>query len=248
MAWYRYFALLLLVGLISGTASAQAEKYDVRQVKIHVFDKNGNPWNDASAFLGVRLDPAKKDTLEDLEIGAGSISYSVGEEYKRYSLKIDSTGGAVADVPFIVYKSIDKSINYEMILLKKEGEKYTPIQLANRSISVGRDVRNELKVSATVFRPIMMNDWLLYGGIILASVLFIYFVIFRWLFSVLLFNNNWPVNRAEYFTTSLGLLLLIAVFGLLLVIALPQTVVMWTILGVLSVFWVGHAITWALSS
>jgi hypothetical protein len=247
MNFHRSLTLILMIVLVAVTAVAQSEKYDVRQVKIYLFDKDGHKWNDAGAFLGVRLDPAKKDTLEDLEISAGAISYSVGEEYRRYSLKLDATGAAVADVPFVVYKTSDKAIGYEMVLLKKEGDKYIPVQLANRTIAVGRDMRGELKVNASIMRPMLLNDWLLYGGILLASALFIYFVIFRWLFSVLLFNNNWPVSRAEYFTTSLGLLLLLAVFGLLLVIALPQTVVMWTILSVLAVFWVGHAVTWALS-
>src|SRR5262249_55480278 len=110
MNLHRTFALILLIGLIAVTVVAQSEKYDVRQVKIYLFDKDNRNWNDASAFLGVRLDPAKKDTLEDLEISAGAISYSVGEEYRRYSLKLDASGAAVADVPFVVYKTSDKTI------------------------------------------------------------------------------------------------------------------------------------------
>jgi hypothetical protein len=250
MIVYRSSLFFLLVAHLFcafSSVSAQTEKYDVRQIKIYVSDKNGSPWNDTSAFMGVRLDPAKKDTLEDQEIGSGTITYSVGEEYRRYSLKSDQSGSIVSDVPFVVYKDSDRAINYELTLLRKEGEKYIEVPLTNRSLSVSRAAGNQLRVTASVFKPMLLNDWFLYGGIMLASMIFIYFVIIRWLFSVLLFNNNWPVSRAEYFTTSLGLLLLMAVFGLLLVVALPQTVVMWTILGLLSVFWVGHAVVWALS-
>ncbi len=116
----------------------------------------------------------------------------------------------------------------------------------NRSLSVTR-ATDQFKINASIIKPMLLNDWLMYGGIMLASILFVYFVIFRWLFSVLLFSNNWPVSRAEYFTTSLSLLLILGVFGLLFALFLPQTVVMWTVLTILGVFWIGHAITWAIS-
>ncbi|MEW6733605.1 MAG: hypothetical protein AB1489_19910 [Acidobacteriota bacterium] len=245
----RSFTLLMLALMLAGVqlpALAQTEKYDVRQVKFYLFDKNGTPWNDTSAFIGIRLDAGKRESLEDQEISAGTITYAVGEDYKRYTLKQDVTGACVAEVPFVVYKNSDQAINYEATMLKKEGDRYISVPLTTRSLAVTRN-SGELKATATIFRPLLLKDWLLYGGIMLASALFAYFALFRWLFSVLLFSKNWPVSRAEYFTTSLSLLVIIGVFGLLLALVLPQTLIMLVALAVLAVFWVGHAVMWALS-
>lgn len=243
---------IVLLGLIAlalalvSTVSAQ-EKYDVRQIKFLVYDKSGYSWNEPNAFLGVRLDTTKTDTLEDQELNAGTTTYAVGSEYQRYGLKFDTAGNCYADVNFIVYKNVDKLIYYEVALLKKEGDKYIAVPLTNRSYSISRTTPDKYSINATIFRPLLVTDWLIYIGIMVASMGFIYFSIFRWLFTSLLFKHNWPVSRAEYFTTSLSLLLVLAVFALLMVLFLPQTVVVWTVLVVLAVFWAGHAVTWAMS-
>lgn len=236
----------LLILFLSLTVNASAEKYDIKQVKVAVLDRSGAAWTDTTAYLGVRLDSAKKEALEDQEISAGTISYSLGEEYKRFSLRIEA-GVCVADIPFIVYKQTDRPIYYEITLLRKEGERYTSIALSTRSLAISSTSRDRMTVNATVTRPMLMSDWLLYGGIMLASLVMVYFLFFRWLFSILLFQHNWPVSRAEYFTTSLSMLFLIAVFGFLLVLFIPQTVVTWTILSLLAILWAGHAVVWALS-
>lgn len=237
---------VLLVLFLSLTVNASAEKYDIKQVKVTILDRSGAVWTDTSAYLGVRLDSTKKEDLEEHEISAGTISYSIGEEYKRFSLRIEG-GVCIADVPFIVYRQTDRPIYYELTLLRKEGERYTSIPLSTRSLAIGSTSRDRLTVSTTVMRPMLMSDWLLYGGIMLASMVMVYFLFFRWLFSVLLFQHNWPVSRAEYFTTSLSMLFLVAVFGFLLVLFIPQTVVTWTILSLLVILWAGHAVVWALS-
>ncbi len=237
--------MAIFLGLV--TQVLAQEKYDIRQVKFLVYDKGGYSWNDSGAFLGVRLDTTKADTLEDQEISASTTNYSVGAEYQRYALKFDASGNCYADVNFIVYKNEDKLIYYEIALLKKDADKYTAIPLTTRSYSISRTTPDKYSINAAIFRPLLLTDWLIYIGIMVASLGFIYFSIFRWLFTSLLFKHNWPVNRAEYFTTSLSLLLLLAVFGLLMALFLPQTIVVWTILVVLTVFWAGHAVTWALS-
>lgn len=237
--------VFLLLGLV--TQVLAQEKYDLRQVKFLVFDKGGYSWNDAGAFLGVRLDATKADALGEQEISAGTTTYNVGGEYQRYGLKFDASGNCYSDVNFIVYKNEDKLIYYEIALLKKEGDKYIAVPLTNRSYSISRTTPDKYSINAAIFRPLQMTDWLIYIGIMVASIGFIYFSIFRWLFTNLLFKHNWPVSRAEYFTTSLSLLLMLGVFGLLMALFLPQTVVVWTILVVLTVFWAGHAVTWALS-
>ena len=242
----------LLVGIIaillSFTLSVIAqEKYDVRQIKFVVYDKSGYAWNDTTAILGVRLDATKTDTLQDQELTASTTTYSVGAEYQRFGLKQDASGNVYADVNFIVYKNVDELIYYEIALLKKEGDKYIAIPLTNRSYAISRTTPDKYSINTTIFRPLLLTDWAIYIGIMIASLCFIYFSIFRWLFTILLFKHNWPVSRAEYFTTSLSLLLVLGVFALLMVLFLPQTIVVWTVLVVLTVFWAGHAVTWALS-
>lgn len=236
-------AALLILFL---TVNAFADKYDIKQVKVTVLDRSGAAWTDTTAYLGVRLDSAKKENLEEQEISAGTISYGIGEEYKRYSLRIEA-GACLADVPFVVYKDADKPIYYELTLLRKEGERYTSVPLSTRLLAISSTSRDRMTVNATITRPMLVSDWLLYGGIMLASAVMVYVLFFRWLFSVLLFQHNWPVSRAEYFTTSLSLLFLVAVFGFLLVLFIPQTVVTWTILSLLALLWAGHAVVWALS-
>ena len=162
-------------------------------------------------------------------------------------MKFDASGNCYADVNFIVYKNEDKLSYYVIALLKKDADKYTAVPLTTRSYSISRTTPDKYSINTAIFRPLLLTDWLIYIGVMLAGIGFIYFSIFRWLFTNLLFKHNWPVNRAEYFTTSLSLLLLLAVFGLLMALFLPQTVVVWTILVVLTVFWAGHAVTWALS-
>jgi ABC-type bacteriocin/lantibiotic exporter with double-glycine peptidase domain len=245
----QLFKLLALVAILLALVievTAQ-EKYDIKQVKFLVYDKGGYSWNDKDAFLGVRLDATKAETLEDQEISSSTTTYSVGSEYQRYALKFDTSGNCYSDINFIVYKNQDKLIYYEIALLKKEGDKYVAVPLSTRSYSISRTTPDKYSINTAIFRPLLLTDWLIYLGIMLASMGFIYFSIFRWLFTNLLFKHNWPVSRAEYFTTSLSLLLVLAVFGLLMALFLPQTVVVWTILVVLTVFWAGHAITWALS-
>jgi hypothetical protein len=245
-----FFALMMLAAalILGGASGALAQdKYEIKQTKFFIYDKSGHAWNDPSAFLGVRLDSSKKDSLEDQELTAGTISYSTGGDYQRYAVKFDASGNCYAEVPFVVYKASDKAIYYEITLIRKDGDKFIPVALTSRTISVTRSSPERFPVNASIFRPMLVNDWLLYGAIMVVSILFVYFVFFRWLFSILLFNHNWPVSRAEYFTTSISLMMVLAVFGLLLVLFLPQTVVMYTILSLLTLFWVGHAITWAIS-
>lgn len=242
----RYLVTLLFLLALAVNVCAQ-DKYDIKQVRLMVYDKSGQPWNDASAFLGVKLDTTKNNTLEDQEITAGTTSYNVGGDFQRFGLKFDAGGNCYAEVNLVVYKGNDSQISYELALLKKEGEKYVTVPLTNRTIAVSRTTPDKYSINASIFRPMLLTDWALYGGIMLASILFVYFVLFRWLFSVLLFNHSWPVSRAEYFTTSLSLLMILAVFGFLMAIFLPHTVVVWTVLTLLTIFWVGHAITWALS-
>ncbi|MBL8151523.1 MAG: hypothetical protein JNN15_16480 [Blastocatellia bacterium] len=248
MSFVRIALLFFLIFSINiKVLAADDEKYTIKQIKVYILDKSGYQWSDTGYFLGVRLDATKKESLEEEEITAGTINYSLGEDYKKYSLKLDSTGNCIADVPFVAYTASDKSIYYEIVLLKKDADKYLTVPLSTKSLAISVASNEIIRANASIFRPMMTKDWALYGGIMLVSVIFIYFLIFRWLFSVLLFTHNWPVMRAEYFTTSLSLLLLLAVFALLLVLFLPQTAVMWTVLVVLTVFWVGHAVTWVLS-
>ncbi|MCS6886262.1 MAG: hypothetical protein RMM17_10160 [Acidobacteriota bacterium] len=235
-------ALLILVLCITGIASD--ELYELKQIKITLLDSNGAAWNDTNAYLGVRLDAAKNEALS--EVGTGTLTYVLGEDYKRYSLRIEA-GNCVADVPFVVYKQQDKVIYYELTMLRKEGERYVSIPLSTRTIAVSATSKEKVTLRTSIVRPMLMTDWLLYGGIMAASTLAVYFLFFRWLFTVLLFQHGWPVSRAEYFTTSLSLLVLVAIFGFLLVLFIPQTVVTWTILVLLTILWVGHAIVWALS-
>lgn len=246
MKLLKILGLVIMLLSLNIVTLAQ-EKYDIRQIKFLVYDKGGYSWNDKDTFLGVRLDATKTETLEDQEISASTTTYSVGGDYQRYGLKFDASGNCYSDVNFIVYKNQDKLIYYEIALLKKEGDKYIAVPLGNRNYSISRTTSEKYSINAGIFRPLLLTDWLIYLGIMLASIGFIYFSIFRWLFTNLLFKHNWPVTRAEYFTTSLSLLLLLAVFGLLMALFLPQTVVVWTILIVLTIFWAGHAVTWALS-
>lgn len=244
------FILLLLISLaiINIKPVLAQDKYEIKQTKFYLYDKSGHIWNDANAFVGVRLDATKNEGLEDKEISAGTISYSIGNDYQKYALKYDAAGSCIAEVPFIVYKDNEKPIYYEITLLKKEGDKYSAVALSNRSVAATKGTPERFNTNVTIFRPMLLNDWLFYGAIMLVSMLLSYFLFFRWLFSVLLFSRNWPVSRAEYFTTSLSLFVLLAVFAFLLGLFLPQTPVMWAVLSILAVFWGGHMVTWALSS
>jgi hypothetical protein len=121
------------------------------------------------------------------------------------------------------------------------------ITLETQALAVSRATNSWVLLRVAPNQPLLATDWLLYSGILLVSTGLIYWGVFRQLFRVLLFSYHWPVRRAEFFTTSLSLLMLLVIFGILLVFLLPQTVVTGAILSLLALLWIGHAITWAIS-
>ncbi len=235
--------LLLLSALTTNSVSAQSREFQIKKLKQYWLDKNDRPWSDLSYRMAVRLDPLyAKDLGDEISLGDPPIKYTTGE-WRFYSLQRDERG-TFAEVDYLVFKDSPEPIGYEVELRKDN--KAAPFLKGSREVKVSNDT-----VSAAIklkdANPIFLKDWLFIAAIILVGLILVYILIFRWLFSGLLFKRRWAVSSAEHFTWSLSLLTLLALAAAVTILYLGPRLQTWIIIGVLGVFWLLHGVVWLVS-
>lgn len=235
---------LLALPLAANTASAQTREFQIKKLKQYWLDKNERPWSDLSYRMAVRLDPLHaKDVGDEISVADPPVKYTTGE-WRFYSLQRDATG-TFAEVDYLVYKDSPEPIGYEVELRKDN--KAAPFLKGSREVKVGNDSVIGRPIALKDANAIRLKDWLFIAGIILLGLILVYVIIFRWLFSGLLFKRRWAVSSAEHFTWSLSLLTVLALAAALTVLYLGPRLETWIIIGVLGAFWLLHAVVWVVS-
>jgi hypothetical protein len=239
------FSLLML--LIAPTIVAHGQtndKFIGKSAKQYWKDKQGQPWNDLSYQMAVRLDPQYAQAFNANEIGTddGSLTYKVGE-WRYFSLKRDGTG-TYADVDYLVYEDPNKCVTYQ-VELHKNGVAAPFIRGESSKKEVCSSLTNNF-ISLDKNNSLFLKDWLIIAGAILGGVLLIYVIIFRWLFSGLL-RRRWGVSSAEHFTWSLSLIGVLALASALTLLYLGPRIETWVIMGIMGAFWLLHGAVWLVS-
>lgn len=237
--------LLSLLMVLAGSAYGQTKDFAVKRLRQYWTDNNNQPWNDLSYQMAVRVDPqyAKDLGADEISIDTPPIKYATGE-WRLYSLQRDAKG-TYADVDYLVYKDSTDPVIYQ-VELQKNG-KAAPFASGSSKMEVRNDSVDPHAITLKQSNAIFLKDWLFIAGVMLGGLLLVYVLIFRWLFSGLLFKRHWPVPGAEHFTWSMSLLLLLALAAALTIFYLGPRLETWLIIGVMGAFWVLHAIVWLVS-
>lgn len=194
--------------------------------------------------MAVRLDPLHaRDVGDEISIADPPIKYTTGE-WRFYSLQRDARG-TFAEVDYLVYKDSADPIGYEVELRKDN--KAVPFLRGSREIKVSNDSVNSGEIILKDRNPIFLKDWLFLAAIILLGLILVYVLVFRWLFSGLLFKRRWAVSSAEHFTWSLSLLAVLALTAVVTILYLGPRLQTWIITGVLGAFWLLHGVVWLVS-
>lgn len=238
------FVLTLLPLALATTASAQTREFQLKKIKQYWRDQYEQPWSDFSCRMAVRLDPLHaKDVGDEISISDPPIKYTTGE-WRYYSLQRDAKG-TYAEVDYLVYKDSPEPIGYEVEL--RRGNKAVPFSKGSREVKVSNDSIIGADIVLKDTNPIFLKDWLFIAGIILLGLILVYVLIFRWLFSGLLFKRRWAVSSAEHFTWSLSLLTVLALAAVVTILYLGPRLQTWIIIGVLGAFWLMHGVVWLVS-
>ncbi|HMF55952.1 MAG TPA: hypothetical protein VK619_06310 [Pyrinomonadaceae bacterium] len=238
------YCLLALLALTAGSTNAQTKEFTVKKLKQYWTDNSGRPWNDLSYQMAVRIDPQYASSLGTDEISTDSppLKYVTGE-WHFFSLQRDAQG-TFAEVDYLVYKDSNDPVTYQ-VELQKNG-KAAPFASGSSKVVVSNDTASLPRIPISQPNPILMKDWLLIIGVMLAGAALIYVLIFRWLFTGLL-NRRMAVVSAEHFTWSLSLLALLGLATALLLFALGPRLETWLIMGVTGAFWLLHGVVWLVS-
>jgi hypothetical protein len=233
--------------LIASAVVAQGQandKFIKKPLKQYWTDKQSQPWNDLTYQMAVRLDPQYAQSLNTTEISTddGSLKYNLGE-WRYFSLKRDGAG-TYADVDYLVYENSGDPVTYQ-IELHKNGVA-APFIVGGSSKQEVRNTSVSKPIALKEVNTLLLKDWLIIAGAILAGAILIYVMVFRWLFAGLL-RRRWGVSSAEHFTWSLSLLGMLAVASALTLLYMGPRLETWIIMGIMGAFWLLHAVVWLVS-
>jgi hypothetical protein len=243
-------ALIILTGAAAETARGQsADKFVRKTFRQYWRDLNNQPWSDLSYQMAVRIDPQYAQNLNSQEISdedpVNPLRYPVGGEPHLFSLKRDAVG-TYADFDCLVYDNKTDPITYQ-VELQKGGRSASFISGASSRIDLSNDTPNLPTIGLKENNPLFLKDWLVIAGAILGGAILIYILIFRALFSGLLFKRRWGVSSAEHFTWSMSLLAMLALASALTLFYLGPRLETWVIIGVMGAFWLLHSVVWLVS-
>jgi hypothetical protein len=217
----RLLMLIALAMLAVGALSAQEEKYALRQISFKVYDEFHRELvaPPKTAFLGVRLAEQQDPPLTPgAQIGNTERSYTAGETgYQKFEIT-----EAVSRPTFVVYRQDERPILYEVVaLIREPGSTVDRVvkldksiwPVSNNSATTGLSLR-----TPTYVAPMQGWEWLLFGGFAGASLLFIFWGLFRELFRRLLFNRRWRVSKAENWTNAISFFMVLLLAATLLVL------------------------------
>jgi len=245
----RTFVLLgVLVSFlfVAAAVQAQSNEFVVKHLKEYWTDQNKQPWNDLSYKMAVRIDPQYAQQLGTDEISSNDsppVKYTTGWQF--FSLQKDSKG-TYAEVDYLVYKDNNKQVIYQ-IELQKNGKAPPFVSGAVSKKSVANDSVQGPPIALNQQNAIFWQDWLIIAGLLLVSALIIYVLVFRWLFSGLLFRRRWTVSTAEHFTWSMSLLLFLAVVTASAWFKFGPRLETFVLIGIMGAFWLLHIIVWMVS-
>ena len=235
---------LLTLLLAPNIVSAQTREFQIKKLKQYWRDQYEQPWSDLSCRMAVRLDPLHaKDVGDEISISDPPITYTTGE-WRLFSLQRDAKG-TFAEVDYLVFKDSSEPIGYEIEV--RRGNKAIPFARGSREIKVSNDSPVSGEIILKDKNRITLKNWLFLAGVILLGLILVYVLIFRWLFSGLLFKRRWAVSSAEHFTWSLSLLALLGLAAALTILYLGPRLETWIIIGVLGAFWLLHGVVWMVS-
>ncbi|HXU37767.1 MAG TPA: hypothetical protein VN937_15500 [Blastocatellia bacterium] len=240
-------ALLVFIAAAGDTTRAQSpDKFVKKTSKYYWRDQNRQPWSDTSYEMAVRIDPQYAPALGAQEISDNDpvqpLKYAVGE-FRRFGLKKDGQG-TYADVEFLVYENKSDPVIYQ-VELQKNGRALP--MLTPSKVEVSNDTPDrqtgEVKENNTLF----LKDWMIVAAVMLGGALLIYILLFRALFSGLLFRRRWGVSSAEHFTWSMSLLAILGLAAGMTLLYLGPRLEAWVIIAVMGAFWLLHAFVWLIS-
>ena len=239
--------ILTLIFICSSEAEAQ-NKYQKKSIQVTWRDGRGDAWSDLDCQMAIRIDPQYAATLNASEISSDDnppLAYAIGE-WHYFSLKNDGAR-TYAEPDVLVYADKADPVTYQ-IELQKDKKSLPFTQGSTSKLDVSNDSPN-LDVGVEQVNTPQLRDWLIVAGAILVGAILLYVIVFRWLFSGLLFNRRWAVSKAEHFTWSLSLILLLALGAVMTLFYKPfgPRLETWLIIGVLGAFWFLHAIVWMVS-
>lgn len=240
--------LLAMFVFVASDVGAQNKEFVVKRLKQPWTDSNGRPWNDDSYQMAVRIDPQYAKDIGVDEISADdssgqTVKYATGE-WRLYKLQRDAKT-TFAEVDYLVYKDSRDPVIYQ-VELQKNG-KAAAFASGSSKVEVSNDSVTPRPIIIGLPNSIFLKDWLFIGGVMLAGLILIYIIVFRWLFSGLLFKRRWAVPSAEHFTWSMSLLMLLALASALTLLYLGPRLETWIIVGVMGAFWLLHAVVWVVS-
>lgn len=241
-------SLLTVFALMPNMVRAQNKEFVIKKLKQYWTDKSGQPWNDTTYKMAVRIDPqyAKDIGVDEISVddtNGQAVTYATGE-WRFFGLKRDAKG-TYADVDYLTYKDSTDPVIYQ-VELQKDG-KAAPFSSGSSKIEVRNDSIDPRAIALKQSNAIFLKDWLLIGGVMIAGLILIYIIVFRWLFSGLLFKWRWAVMSAEHFTWSLSLLMLLGLASALTLLFLGPRFETWIIVGVMGAFWLLHGVVWLIS-
>jgi hypothetical protein len=245
--------LLVVLGMLVLAASSVSgqsgqREFQVKRLKQYWLDQNRQPWNDTSYRMAVRIDPQYAKDLGTEEISTedpqyGPTKYEIGK-WLYFSLNKDAKG-TYADVNYLVYKDSSDLVVYQIELQK--GTRSAPFAFGSSKFEVHNDSVNPTPITIKEPNKIFLKDWLFIGVVMLLGLILVYVLVFRWLFSGLLFRRRWAVPSAEHFTWSMSLLVIMGLAAALTLFYLGPRLETWLIIGVLGAFWLLHGVVWLVS-
>jgi hypothetical protein len=240
--WCGFFCLL---ALMPGLARGQTNEFVVKRVRQYWQDQNKQPWNDLTYRMAVRIDPqyAKALGADEIASSDSAIKYTTGWQY--YTLQSDSKG-TYADVDYLVYKDRSDPVVYQ-IELQKNGKAPPFVNGSVSKVEVRNDSTPPRPLALDQANAIFLKDWLIIGAVLLLGLILVYILVFRWLFSGLLFKRQWAVTSAEHFTWSMSLLIMLGIATALTWFYLGPRLETFTIIAIMGGFWLLHAIVWLVS-
>lgn len=237
---------MILLVLIPSTTRGQSNEFVVKRLKQYWLDQNKQPWNDLSYRMAVRIDPQYARELGTDEISSSEnppITYTASWQY--YSLQTDAKG-TYANVDYLVYKDRSDPVTYQ-VELQKNGKAPPFVNGSFSKVEVRNDSAPPRPLALDQPNAIFLKDWLIIGAVLLIGLILVYVLVFRWLFSGLLFKRQWAVTSAEHFTWSMSLLVMLGIATALTWFYLGPRLETFTIIAVMGGFWLLHAVVWMVS-
>lgn len=234
--------------LLDNRVLAQSQfKFEKRTIRETWTDKAGKPLN-YDAEVQLKLSADQFDQIGGVtEITADGLTYNI-QDSKSFPILKDSAGNTFAQYDVLVFADKDDSIKYDISLIDKRTGQANGLTNGTKSYEeYNRKSGNASLKKTQKYNKIVLMDWLIICGTLLLSGLLLYFLVSRLLFKTLLMKYKWTTTKAEHFTWSITLLGMLAISAVLAVTFIGPRIETWFLVGVVAMFWILHAIVWAVS-